>query len=310
MPDFTGAGVAILVVNYGSSALLEHNLAPLSRALPNAVTVVVDNLTTADERARLTALGERENWRLVKPDSNLGFGSGVNAAAAAAPDARALLILNPDATIEPAALATLVERAEREPLALLCPRIIRPDASTWFAGADLHLVDGRLRSPRSRPVDDTLWEPWVTGACLVLTIDLWRTVGGFDDRYFLYWEDVDLSHRVLAAGGSVVVCDEVTAVHAEGGTQGDGHDTAGLPKSDTYYYFTIRNRLLFAALHLDDAAFARWTSNAPTVAREVLLQGGRRQFLRSLRPLVVAWRALRDGRRLAREVRAAAHPSA
>jgi len=58
--------------------------------------------------------------------------------------------------------------------------------------------------------------------------------------------------------------------------------------------------LLFAGKHLDDEGLARWLGNARTVAWETLLQGGRRQFLSSLSPFLVARRALRDGRRMAR----------
>ena len=304
MVNLTQGSLGVIVVNYGSSALLVENLVPLGRALPEAHIVVVDNLTSAAERSTVVALAETEGWSVELPDSNTGFGVGVNLGAARAlrDGARQLLILNPDATIEANAARELVARASAAPLTLLCPRIVRPDGSTWFDGADLHLVDGRLRNPRHRPAEG--WEPWLTGACLMASSELWELVGGFDDDYFLYWEDVDLSHRVLLAGGDVLVCDDIVATHAEGGTQGEGHTSAGLAKSDTYYYFTIRNRLLFAGKHLDDEGLARWLGNARAIAWETLLQGGRRQFLTSLSPLFAARRALRDGRRLARVNRA------
>ena len=304
MVNLTQGSLGVIVVNYGSSALLVENLVPLGRALPEAHIVVVDNLTSAAERSTVVALAETEGWSVELPDSNTGFGVGVNLGAARAlrDGARQLLILNPDATIEANAARELVARASAAPLTLLCPRIVRPDGSTWFDGADLHLVDGRLRNPRHRPAE--AWEPWLTGACLMASSELWELVGGFDDDYFLYWEDVDLSHRVLLAGGDVLVCDDIVATHAEGGTQGEGHASAGLAKSDTYYYFAIRNRLLFAGKHLDDEGLARWLGNARAVAWETLLQGGRRQFLTSLSPLFTARRALRDGRRLARQNRA------
>ena len=300
MVDLVPGSVGVVVVNYGSSALLATNLVPLGRSLPEARVVVVDNLTSEHERSAVVALAEAEGWSVELPDSNTGFGVGVNLGAARAlrDGAEWLLILNPDATIEASAARQLVARASAAPLTLVCPRIVRPDGSTWFDGADLHLTDGRLRNPRHRPSSG--WEPWLTGACLVASRALWELVGGFDDDYFLYWEDVDLSHRVQLAGGAVEVCDDVVATHAEGGTQGEGHASAGLRKSDTYYYFTIRNRLLFAGKHLDDEALERWLGNARAIAWETLLQGGRRQFLRSLSPLFAARRALRDGRRLAR----------
>ena len=298
-----GEGLAIVVVNYGSSALLAENLAPLSAELPGAVVVVVDNRTDDAERERVTRLADASGWRVELPASNLGFGAGVNLGAGAGLTAGVdqLLILNPDATIAASAVLELVDRSRAEPNAVYCPRIVRPDGSTWFGGSDLHLDDGRLRNPARR--GSARVEPWLTGACLVVSRSLWERVGGFDDEYFLYWEDVDLSHRVLAAGAALTLCTDVVAVHDEGGTHRDGM-SVGRGKSETYYYFVIRNRQLFAAKHLDDADYAAWRRNAWPVAREVVLQGGRRQLARSLRPVLVAWRAVRDGRRLADAVRA------
>jgi GT2 family glycosyltransferase len=309
MTSETGGLLAIIVVNYGSSALLAQNLAPLSGALPDCITVVVDNRTDDAERGAIAALAARQGWLAVYPDTNLGFGSGVNvgASAAFAAGATHLLILNPDASITAEAVRSLHVRSIAAPGALYCPRIVRPDGSTWFAGSDLHLDDGRLRNPSRR--GDTRFEPWPTGACLLVDRELWQTVGGFDDDYFLYWEDVDLSHRVLAAGGRLVLCDDVTAVHDEGGTHEDAaHATRR--HSDTYYRYVIRNRLLFAAKHLDETGYRAWLGNARSVAWETLLQGGRRQFVRTPGVLLVGWRALREGRRLAARTRLYLNPQA
>ena len=295
-----GEELALIVVNYGSSALLASLLAPLSASLPGSTTVVVDNWSTADERRRVAALADERGWILVAPESNLGFGAGINLGAAAALERGAtfLLLLNPDASITPEAVCALVERARAEPAALYSPRISRSDGSTWFAGADLHLDDGRLRN-RSARVAGRRIEPWLSGACLLVHSSLWQEVGGFDEDYFLYWEDVDLSHRVLAAGGALVVCDDIPAIHDEGGTHASAVRQGDRRKSDTYYYYVIRNRALFAAKHLEPGDNVAWARLERAVAWEVLLQGGRRQFLRSLGPLVVARRAIRDGRMLA-----------
>lgn len=297
------AGLAVVVVGYGSSGLLSTNLAPLARALPGAITVVVDNRTTDDERERMRALAADAGWLLVEPDGNLGFGPGMNAGVAAAREAGAdvLLLLNPDATMAPDAVATLLGVVRADPDALVAPRILRPDGSVWFDGSDLHLGDGRISATRKREelgVRDA--ELWLSGACLALSTALWERVGGFGDGYFLYWEDVELSYRARRAGGRVLVVPEATAVHAEGGTQGAGHERSGEAKSETYYYFNIRNRLVFAARNLDASSVRQWRRASLPIAYEVLLQGGRRQFLRPVAPLRAAFRGVRDGLRASR----------
>lgn len=312
-PDPAFVDAAVVVVNYGSSDLLAEHLTKLTRNAPGLVTVVVDNLTTTEERARLQMLATAEGWYLVEPPANIGFGAGVNAGIELAVDSGAtrFVILNPDAELLPDAAAALFAACAAEPSTLVAPRILRPDGSLWFGGSDLYLDDGRIRSRRRRltEVPASRIEPWLTGACLAIELSLWREIGGFSDEYFLYWEDVDLSHKVVAAGGSLLVLDDVTAVHAEGGTQAAGQTEAGQAKSDVYYYYNIRNRLVFAALHLTEQDEAAWQRSTLAVSREILLQGGRRQFLTKPATLWTAVRAMRDGRRLAARIRADRTPA-
>ncbi|TWX38666.1 glycosyltransferase family 2 protein [Frigoribacterium sp. ACAM 257] len=294
------ADLSVVVVNYGSTDLLRQNLAPVSRVVDDLVVVVVDNWSGAAERVRVTELATAEGWLLVTPDGNEGFGTGVNlgVARAQAAGARHHVLLNPDAVADVGALSALLRASSSEPLTMSAPTVLRPDGSVWSAGSDLYLDDGRIRSRRRR-IDGARVDAWLSGACLVLSDELWRRCGGFDDDYFLYWEDVDLSRRVVAAGGALQLLEDVTVVHAEGGTQAaDGAESSGQAKSAGYYRHNIRNRLLFAAKHLGDDDLRRWRRVTPTVAWEVLLQGGRRQFVRSPGTLLVGLRAVLEGRRL------------
>jgi GT2 family glycosyltransferase len=303
MTDRDLSALAVVIVNYGSHELLAENLAPLTRAQPDLAAVIVDNLSTTEERQAVTALAAAEGWHVELPDGNEGFGTGMNrgVARAAALGRTHVLLLNPDALVEAGAVAAMLAASLADGDAMVAPRILRPDGSLWSAGSDLYLEDGRIRSRRRREEDTTARiEPWLSGACLLLSVALFRRAGGFDDAYFLYWEDVDMSHRVTAIGGSLVLLDDVTAVHAEGGTQGAGGQAAGEAKSTVYYFHNIRNRMLYAARHLDDADLRAWRRHAPRVAWEILLQGGRRQFLRSRSPLAAGLRGLRDGDRIAR----------
>ena len=296
---------AVVVVDYGAAHLLELNLLPLSRAMPETIVVVVENRSTDANRRALRDLAEREGWRLVLPDQNLGFGGGMNRGVALAlgEGADTVLLLNPDASIEPEAVRMLAVAVRADPELLAAPVVRRPDGSLWSAGSDLYLDDGRIRSRARRPVGAApRIMPWLSGACLMISAMLWRRVGGFDEEYFLYWEDVDLSARVLDSGGRLEIVEAASAVHAEGGTSGTHADRrSGQAKSSTYYYHSIRNRLLFASRHLATDDLRRWTAVSVRVSWEILLQGGRRQFLTRRTPLVTGLRGLRDGRRIARD---------
>ena len=293
------ARTAIIVVNYDSAELLARNLAKVAEQSPEARVVVVDNHSSPAARERIQDLARERGWALECPEANTGFGGGMNlgAARAMADGAEILLLLNPDAIIERDSLVAVARDAEADPLALVGPVIQDSAGATVSDGHLVCLADGSMRSRRSKlPVPPGGASPWLSGACLALSASLYRRIGGFDARYFLYWEDVDFSARVLEAAGSLVLERRAIAVHDEGGT----HTSVGQAKSDTYYYYNARNRLLYAGQHLDSAGRRRWRVTAPRAAREIVLRGGRRQLLRSPRPVVTVLRATLDGLRLAR----------
>ena len=270
--------LAIVVVNFGSSALLEEHLAAIDRtALPPSIVVVVDNRTTAGERGRVAALAAQHGWILLTPDTNLGFGGGMNqgVARAKAEGCSRFLLLNPDVSVDASAIELLVRSVVDAPLTLVSPRLDWPDGSIWFAGGQLDRGTGLTRS---RP--DHLQEGagrWLSGACLLVDRALWDLLGGFDERYFLYWEDVDLSQRTLQRGGQLLVVHEAVGVHSVGGTQRtEGREG----KSPTYCRYMCRNRLLFATLHVPARSRLRWLAHTPRYTRLVTFRHGRRVALR------------------------------
>lgn len=284
--------LAIIVVNFGSHLLLSSNLSKVSRGVPTADVVVVDNFSSTAEQESVANLCRQEGWTFVPSDWNVGFGAGMNLGVAAAAERgnTLFLLLNPDATIDAGSIDLLMAEAELDPLALIAPMIETPGGTTWFDGADLHLRFGRSRATRHRPsFPRERFEPWLSGACLLMTLTLWDRTGGFDERYFLYWEDIELSVRIVKSGGRLRLVEAARAVHDEGGTHDDeAHRSRSRGKSSVYYFYNIRNRLLFAAQHLDTADRRRWLLNSPAAAWDVLLQGGRRQFLHSLAPVRAA----------------------
>lgn len=297
----TAVSSAIVVVNFGSAALLTANAARMT--LPDgARMIVVDCFSETREQERVSVMCAEQGWTAVLLADNAGFGGGTNAGVDAAlrDGADVVIALNPDAHLSTEAIQDLVSSAVAHPDALVSPRITSGDGSPWFAGSDLYLDDGTIASSRRRGERaGRPRHPWATGACFALSRELWESVGGFDPDYFLYWEDVDLSRRVLDAGGRLLGIDAV-AIHDEGQTHADAsrHDRR---KSETYYYYNIRNRLMYAAKHLDRAGIRQWVRSSPRVSMEILLQGGKVQLLTSLKPWRALWRGLRDGRRLALE---------
>ena len=272
----------VIVVNYGSHVLIERNI-PLDLP-PSMIVVIVDNFSGRDERTKIEALCASRGWSLDRQD-NIGFGAGVNrgVALAATMGCDRYLIVNPDLAADTATLELLALRAGDDRRTMHGPTILRPDGSIWFSGGAVRVKSG---STTTKPGTDAS-EPggWLTGACLALHHELWSDVSGFDDDYFLYWEDVDLSWRVAAAGGRLKVWPDLMAIHDVGGTQ------VGTGKSPTYVFYNCRNRLVFARKHLSARNQLRWLIRTPTYARNVTLRGGREAFRDN--PASLTWAAVR-----------------
>ncbi len=281
--------LGVVVVNYGSHRLL----AASGPVVPDdAVVVVVDNRSTAEERRAIGVLCVERGWQLVDMPDNRGFGAGANAGFERAIElgCAALVVVNPDADVSAHVLDELRDHVLADPRELVTPCLEDSSGHRVFEGVDLVVVDGSMRrstpSAARRPPGGP-FQFWLTGACLALSAEAWRATGGFSEDYFLYWEDVDLSLRAVRAGFTLAVRADLVAVHDEGGTS--GREATDRAKSTTYYYWNCRNRLVFAAHHLSARDLRRWVVRSPAASWEILLRGGRRQLLRSPRPL---WAAL------------------
>lgn len=286
------SSLAILVVNYGSHDVVEENLVRSLEGTFTGQVIVVDNFTTDAERKAIREMCQRHGWTAVTLDSNEGFGGGNNRAAEVAirRGATELLLLNPDAWLSIDTIRRMQARVRADAMLQLAPVVLRPDGRVYGAEVDLHLELGEMRATKWRPADadpDQI-HTWVSGACFMISKFLWQKLDGFDEDYFLYWEDVDLSRRVVQLGGTVRADSDLSAVHDEGTT----HRTVGenRAKSPIYYFYNARNRLLYAAKFLSGADGKRWVRQTPRASYRILLQGGRRQFVN---PRLTFWPALR-----------------
>ncbi len=221
----TGEDVApwsAVVVDYHSGPLLvacvEALLADTSAGAPPEV-VVVDNGAGARAAAVLPDhLAARVP--VLRPGANLGYGRGANLGIAAT-RAEIVAVLNPDAVIEPGTAAAVLGRFEAEPrLGAVGTRIFNPDGSQYpsartapaLADAVGHAVLGGVAPAnrftrayrqldadpdRARPVD------WLSGAAIWLRRRALDRVGGWDERFFLFFEDVDLCRSLEADGWGI-----------------------------------------------------------------------------------------------------------
>ncbi|TMA66813.1 MAG: glycosyltransferase [Deltaproteobacteria bacterium] len=209
--------VSIVVVNWNAGAALDGCLESLAAdGLAGRDVVLVDNDSTDGSTTRARA---RHPWaRIVETGLNLGFAGGANRGAAAA-RGEVLCFLNPDARVRPGAVQTLVDTLGRVPGAGIAGGGLVDDAGGWQPAAGrfgpvrhlmLDTTPGRLGARLRRApyrVD------WVYGTFMAVRRDLFRQLGGFDPRYFLYGEDLDLCYRAARLGSRTIHVPAARAVH-------------------------------------------------------------------------------------------------
>ncbi len=181
--------------------------------------VVVDNGSTDDSVVRLRSLCRAV---VLETGKNLGFAGGNNVGIRYALEqgARYVWILNNDTVVARDALSALVRAAERD------PDIGAVGAVIWAMDGSRVLAHGGgcvdLRNGRSWYVTDGKNDvAYITGASMLIRTDALHKVGLFDERFFLYWEDTDLSFRLRAAGWRLAVAADARVWHRESGTVGE-----------------------------------------------------------------------------------------
>jgi GT2 family glycosyltransferase len=187
----------------------------------NKLIVVVDN---GSAPAAVAALSRLEGIVLVCNAANLGFTGGVNVGLREAMKLGAdhVWLLNNDAATEPGTLRKLVAIAEADPRIGLASPVIHDSAAPEKPLFCLGLFDrrglgttqtddpGEARRWLAERPDDAI----VFGTALLVTRRLFSAIGGFDERFFAYVEDVDYSLRCHAAGFRVAVCFDALVYHA------------------------------------------------------------------------------------------------
>ena len=227
--------VSVIIVTYNSRSFIDECLRSVDAGVGSrsAEIIVVDNASLDG-----TADHIEDRWpdvQLIRPGWNSGFSRGCNLAAAQA-RGRWLFFLNGDAVAEPGSIEQLIAATEIDPAGVFAPRVLHPDGTDQGTARSFPspaaFAFGR-RSPLTRLFPSNRFstsylsgsnpsttEPyevdWVSGAALLLSRTQFQALDGFDEGFFMYWEDADLCHRAKDRGASVWCVPSGQVVHAEG----------------------------------------------------------------------------------------------
>jgi N-acetylglucosaminyl-diphospho-decaprenol L-rhamnosyltransferase len=245
MPEpAAGVALSVIIVTWNCRLHLERclqTLRPALAGLPSEI-IVVDNASQDGAPAWLRA--EHPDVILIEIGRNAGFAAAANRGLAAA-RGEYLWLLNPDAAPDPDAARRLLQALDEHPRAGAAgPRLLHPDGSfdrraarrfptllsAWLEQAGLRRLSERLTRLPGRQLDAGACRPvpLLSGAAICLRRAALEQVGGFDEVFFLYGEDLDWCRRLAAAGWQALYCGAARVAHAGAGSSAGRRDDAGI----------------------------------------------------------------------------------
>jgi GT2 family glycosyltransferase len=251
----TAPAVGVVIVNYNADGLLLRSVGSIvEQTLPPHRIVVVDNASTDDSLAAVSAA--YPDVTLVRLSENLGFAAANNIGFEMLGDCEFVALLNPDAAAGPQWLELLVGAAAIHPeIAAFASRIERDDgAGRLDSAGDVYHVYGTAwpghqgESVASAPAPEEVFGP--SGAAAFYRREWLVRLEGFDERFFCYFEDVDLNLRLHVAGGRCLYVPGAQVRHVGGASSG------GL--SDFTIYYSQRNLVWTYAKSMPGHIFWRY----------------------------------------------------
>lgn len=224
--------LSVIIVNYKGGARLSkclESLQSINDPRFSFEVVVVDN--HSDDGSQAEFAGRFPLFRFISNSGNNGYANGCNLGAAKSKGSN-LLFLNPDTVVSADALYDMLEEVRVRPaFSIVSCRQVREDGSrdrpygkfltffslTGWQRSIQQLFFGRLEDSIAQ-TDHYIYPDWVSGSVLMINRSSFDRLGGWDDDFWMYFEDVDLCHRAKLMDGEIVKLKSPTIGHFHGGS--------------------------------------------------------------------------------------------
>ena len=215
--DNVQAMITVSVVSHGHGRMVAELLGDLA-GIPE-VTRIVLTLNIPEPMPAIPP-SLQQKLTVIENSSPKGFAANHNTAFKHC-KARYFCVLNPDIRLQKNPFPALMNALVARNAALVAPLVVNSSGivedSMRLFPTPLRLLKKALGLSRGsyavRPGDAVIAADWVAGMCLLLHAETYRELGGFDEEYFLYYEDVDICARAWKRGMSVIACPSATVVH-------------------------------------------------------------------------------------------------
>lgn len=250
----------VIIVNYKSTDFLYNSLKSLSYAMKNIpARISVQNNDTKDGLECVKAMFP--DVEFARNKYNMGFAKAINRALEKS-DSKYIVLINPDTVVKNGFFESVLDYMENNPeVGIVGPKILCNDGSVQGSARSfpniLSACFGRTsiltRLFPNNPISKAnilttccdgktpIEVDWLSGACLVVRRDALNEVGSLDERFFMYWEDVDWCKRMWTKGWKIVYYPKATITHYVGGSSEKRIYQSVLEFHKSAYYFSNKH---------------------------------------------------------------------
>lgn len=234
--------ISIIIPNYQSERYLAKCVASLRGHISDVSyeIIIVNNDST-----RISSLLPSDDVVIIEAESNGGFAKACNMGARAA-RGKTLFFLNPDTEIVSGNIQDLIAVFSDPLVGIAAPRIMATDEKIqpWSTGYTINLLEvilnnlGIIRSKNLWKKNTPINQPdWTSGAALAISRDSFAKISGFDENFFMYFEDVDLCKRIKEQSLKILVLPSIQVLHLGGKSSADSNKQKQQYYASQDYYF-------------------------------------------------------------------------
>jgi GT2 family glycosyltransferase len=262
------ASLGVVILSYGHDeefAPLVDDLLTRDGLRPDQITIVHNPFGPDDDWTPPVPDGVK----LLALEDNRGYAGGLNAALRSPSPAVRRLLLTHDARLGDGAVAAMLRAAARDPrIGIVGPRLTLEDGTTWSTG--VMVASGTARHITATGGEaDVSERDAIDGTIMLVSSEMARSIGGFEERFFMYWEETEFCLRARRAGWRVVVAEDAVAVTRPGSSR----------RHAVHAYLLTRNGLAFG-----------WADARAIGVAGQLIEAGRRCFNSLPHPIGARWR--------------------
>lgn len=273
--NMTDKKISFIIVNHNYMSDIQQLLDSLDLSISNTEyeVIIVDNASSDGSKEYFSGLNHVIKY--IYLDTNIGYGAANNIGVKEA-SSDLIVLINPDTLVHDKNFDEFIYKAKKEEVGILSPRIMYPDGKTQpncgsyatlktyilqlfkvgYFLRKFNLIKKLQKIVKYIPfakksfigvyldnfTSETIQKEcaWVSGACMIIKKQVFESIGGFDENFFLYCEDEDLCRRVISAGYNIYIDTAFTVIHNEGFIK--SRDTNGLTfaagqryRSNLYY---------------------------------------------------------------------------